>query len=51
MIRIGLDLNLFHIFSESSGPLTVAEVAAETGAAPTLTGESEAFNPHEYQEI
>ncbi|CAI7650336.1 unnamed protein product [Penicillium bialowiezense] len=38
MIRIGLDLNLFHIFSESSGPLTVAEVAAETGAAPTLTG-------------
>ncbi|CAG8004132.1 unnamed protein product [Penicillium salamii] len=38
MIRVGLDLNLFHIFSEEGGPLSVAEIADRVGAAPTLTG-------------
>jgi hypothetical protein len=43
MVRIGLDLNLFDILSESNEPLNVAELAAKTGAAPTLTGESQSL--------
>ena len=43
MVRIGLDLNLFNILSESSEPLSVAEIAVRTGAAPTLTGKFQKF--------
>ncbi|CAG7925031.1 unnamed protein product [Penicillium olsonii] len=38
MVRIGLDLDLFNILSQAGGPLSVAEIAAKVGAAPTLTG-------------
>jgi demethylsterigmatocystin 6-O-methyltransferase len=38
MVRIGLDLNIFNILSESSEPLTVTQLAVKTGAAATLTG-------------
>ena len=41
MVRIGLDLDLFNILSQEDGPLSVAEIAAKVGAAPTLTGELE----------
>ncbi|CAG8126401.1 unnamed protein product [Penicillium salamii] len=56
MIRVGLDLNLFHIFSEEGGPLSVAEIADRVGAAPTLTGPiamalPEFLAKHKYQDI
>jgi hypothetical protein len=38
LVRIGCDLKLFNILSESPTPLTVAALAEKTGAAPTLLG-------------
>jgi hypothetical protein len=43
MIRTGLELNRFNIFSESNEPLNVTELAVKTGAVPTLTGEFHKF--------
>ena len=36
MVRVGIDLKLFGILVESSKPLTVEQVAHQTGAAPVL---------------
>lgn len=38
MVRIGEDLKLFNILSESKAPLSVKELAAKTGCAEILLG-------------
>ncbi|KAL2831007.1 hypothetical protein BJY01DRAFT_254425 [Aspergillus pseudoustus] len=38
IVRVGIDLNIFNILSESKGPLTIDQLAENTGAAPTLLG-------------
>ncbi|KAL3458378.1 hypothetical protein BJX64DRAFT_292298, partial [Aspergillus heterothallicus] len=36
VVNVGISLKLFEILSEAQVPLTVDELAAKTGAAPTL---------------
>ena len=38
LVRIGCDLDLFNILTDSPTPLTVESLAQKTGAAPTLLG-------------
>ena len=38
-VRIGIDLKLFEILTESDDPMTVEQLAASTGASPSLLGE------------
>jgi len=37
-VRIGIDLKLFELLSESPGPMTQEQLAQKTGAAPVLLG-------------
>lgn len=42
-IRVGLDLDLFYMLSETSEPLSLTMLAEETGADPVLLGLQDAL--------
>ena len=43
IMRIGVDLNLFEILSNSTDTLSVQQLADKTGAAPLLLGRTSWF--------